>query len=141
MDTQQSKLLLTHQAALGVLLLITDNRGREVPLAATHDHLAHLKPGDTLTITATADERWEARPREIAEEEKRKSNPTDLDAKAAGDIASRPDLGQDLSQAGVSANTDGQEAAADSASIAGLPGATTVDEGATTRTTRPSKSR
>ena len=108
---QTSNVTVKHMTGNGVLLKVTDEQGREFPLAATHDFLRTLRPGQKITIEASSDERWVAAKAERLE---------------AADRAPGTDspVGQ------------GEEAA--SASIAGLSGASTVDEGATTRTTRPS---
>jgi hypothetical protein len=117
---QTSTVSIKHLAALGVLLTITDEQGRTFDLANTHDFNRTVRPGQSITITAKGDERWEA---------------------AQSEREAREQAASQQASAAVDANSDGQGEAAQAADISDLPGATTVDNGATTSTSRPSRTR
>ena len=141
---QRSKLTLTHNEGIGVLLMVTTGTGKEFPLAATHEHVANLRPGQELTIKAVADERWEKAQAERQERERAAAEGDKGKTDAPADDA--PPTSQTLAEglqaadrAPGAASPVGQGEQAEAASISGLSGASTVDSGATSTTSRPSK--
>lgn len=122
MKQQTAQIAILAQALVGAVLTI--KRGdEEQTLKVGHDAVHHLQPGDEVTIKVASDERWLEHQRRVEEQASAQAQVRD-----DVDHSAKAGKGQTLAEGLAQAAEDGP-------ADPGTPAGTTVQTGATRRTT------